>query len=52
METHPIVVIIRALYAHLPRYHDNGDATTVAVRCRETVAIHENRMSRHTREEP
>jgi len=46
METHPIiVVIIRALHEeHLPRYHDNDDATAAAARPM-VVAAHAHTMN-------
>jgi len=43
MEAHPIIVIIRALRMHLPRYHDNDDATTAALRRHHVVTIYARR---------
>jgi len=47
METHPIVVVIRALFSHLPRRHDNGDATAAGTRGHvvTTYAQRTDRMS-------
>jgi len=52
METHPVVVIIiRALRSHLPRYHDDGDAMAPAdVRRRHVVAKHSTRTDTMSRQ--
>jgi len=48
VETHPVIVVnIRALYAHLPRYHDGHAAAAVAgVRRRHVVTVHTPRTDR------
>ena len=55
METHPVVVVvIRALCAHLPRYHDDDHAkAAVATRHGHVVnAIYKQRMDRLNRSIP
>ena len=44
METHPVIVI-RELYSHLSRYHDNGDAAA-AIRRHHVVEIYTSQPDR------